>query len=372
MIGNHSSNDAAVLRYHPARRHRHHPAGLRAARFQAVEISLGPVASAVVLDSERGDLPIDRLGHLALGPLDLGALLGRGANDVESPPGQHAGDGIKVRGIDIAPQPRGLEGDGTPATEGIADLRPMPEAQDAELLDQLLMRVGINAEAAQMGVYGGPDRRVESSLILLLRTLAEPGALLVGGEGRECAGQQIQLVGRVDVAPPTQGETGVVIRIERALDVVDLLRVRGIALEGGAEVAPGILQGDPPRDVGRAELRLTPSESDGVESHQLLEDLQVLLGIIRPGQQAAEQDGPHQDERFAALPVGAERGQGLPGTGLALALCLERDLLRRKDRLDQRRGVSQRERLEPRFSDCCMGACFNHHRGANPKVRRVF
>jgi hypothetical protein len=74
--------------------HRHHPAGFRAARLQAVEIRLGAVAVLVVLDAQPGDLRIHYSGNFTLCALDLGAPLGAGADDVQGAPGQHAGHGV--------------------------------------------------------------------------------------------------------------------------------------------------------------------------------------------------------------------------------------------------------------------------------------
>ncbi len=68
--------------------------------------------------------------------LDLRALLRRRADDVEGAPGQHAGDGIEVGGIDIAAHARRLEGNRPAAAERVGELRPMAEARDAQLLDQ--------------------------------------------------------------------------------------------------------------------------------------------------------------------------------------------------------------------------------------------
>jgi hypothetical protein len=64
---------------HPARCHRHHPAGLGTACLQAIEVRLRPVAMLVVLDAELGDLSVDGGCDLLLRPLDLGAPLRRRA-----------------------------------------------------------------------------------------------------------------------------------------------------------------------------------------------------------------------------------------------------------------------------------------------------
>jgi hypothetical protein len=78
-----------------------------------------------------------------------------------------------------------------------------------------------------------------------------------------------------------------------------------------------------------------------VEGHQLFEDLQIFLGVISLGQQAAKHDCPHKFQRLAALPVATQCRQGLACACLALTLSFERDLLRRKHRLDQRWCVPQ-------------------------------
>ncbi len=229
VVGDELRNNIAGFRDDPARCHRYHPAGLRATRLQAVEIRFRPVAVAIVLDPQRRNLPIHRLGHLALRPLNLGTLLRRGANDIERPPGQHAGDGVEIRGIDIAAEPGGLEGDGAATAEGVADPRPMAVTQDAQLLDQLLMGMGFDPQVSQMVIHGRPDRGVEGGLIQLLRALAESRTFLVGGPGRQGAGQQVKFVRLVDVPAPADAQPWPGVEVQRELGAGDLFSVRLVA-----------------------------------------------------------------------------------------------------------------------------------------------
>lgn len=194
-----------------------------------------------------------------------------------------------------------------------------------------------------MGVYGWPDGGIQGFLVQLFRALAESGALLVGGISRQGLGQQVQLVRLVDVPSPADAQAGIIVNFQRKLRTLSLFCILGIALERGREVTPGVRQLDPAGNLRRADLGLAPCQAAIIEGHQLLEDLQVLLGVVGLRQQAAQHDGPHQDQRLAALPVRAQRRQRLPRPRLALPLRLERDLLRREHGLDQRRCVPEGE-----------------------------
>lgn len=73
----------------------------------------------------------------------------------------------------------------------------------------------------------------------------------------------------------------------------------------------------------------------------------------------AQHDGPHQNQRFAAFSVGAETNQGLAEIRLAFLLRLERNLLRRENRFNQRGRILQdqwRERC--RYCLCMHRVCF--------------
>ena len=98
--------------------------------------------------------------------LDLGALPRARADDIEGAPGQHAGDGIEVGGIDIAADPRRLEGDRPATAERIRYLRPMAEPGDAQLLDKFGQALRICPE---MLVHVGPDRREKLRFVAFLR-----------------------------------------------------------------------------------------------------------------------------------------------------------------------------------------------------------
>jgi hypothetical protein len=90
----------------------------------------------IVLDAEAGDLGIHGRGDFALRRINLRAALLRCADDVEGAPGEHAGDGVEVGGVNIAAEPRRLEGDRSAAAKGVRHLRPVAEARDPQLLDQ--------------------------------------------------------------------------------------------------------------------------------------------------------------------------------------------------------------------------------------------
>ena len=66
-------------------------------------------------------------------------------------------------------------------------------------------------------------------------------------------------------------------------------------------------------------------------------------GLRRCGQQAPQYGGLGQDQRFSALPVGAETGQGLAVPRHLLLVCLGRELLHRKEPFDEGWSVLERE-----------------------------
>ena len=78
----------------------------------------------------------------------------RSTNDIECTPSEHARHRIEVGGIDIAAEPGRLKGNLTGTAEGVGHSRPMAEAHDAKLLDQLRKGLGTRAE---MGVDRIPN-----------------------------------------------------------------------------------------------------------------------------------------------------------------------------------------------------------------------
>jgi len=126
-------DNAPRLGYEQAWNQWDHPPSFRTTRLEAVKVGLGAVAVCIVLDAKRGDFTVYRVGDLALGLLELGPLLGRCPDDIQGSPGQHAGDGVQVRRVDVTAQPRCLEGDGAAAAEGVANAGPLSIAQHAEL-----------------------------------------------------------------------------------------------------------------------------------------------------------------------------------------------------------------------------------------------
>ena len=91
-------------------------------------------------------------------------------------------------------------------------------------------------------------------------------------------------------------------------------------------------------------LRLArAAEGEIVHSHQHLEDLKVAFRFVRRGQEGPQYAGFGQDQGLSALPVGAERGQGLAVYRHLLLVRLGRQLLHRKEALDERGGVLERE-----------------------------
>src|SRR5438046_2754327 len=110
---------------------------------------------SVVLNAETRDFLIDRFRDFLLRCLDLCTALLRRADDVEGAPGEHAGDRVEVRRVNIAAEPCRLEGDRSAATEGVRHLRLMSETRDAQLLDELGQ---VPCRCAEMAIDLWPDR----------------------------------------------------------------------------------------------------------------------------------------------------------------------------------------------------------------------
>jgi hypothetical protein len=216
------------------------------------------------------------------------------ADDVERAPGEQAGDGVEVGGVDVATQPRRLERDRAAAAEGVADAGDVSEPPLAQLPNQVGQAFGVGSE---MAVDCGPDA-LEGALGQLLRADAA-GELLVQAHGVE--GLELEL----GATNPRQ-----------------LFRP-AFAVEGlGVQACGQELAGARYRD----RFRLAFAQAGVVHQHQLEEDFAVPGGIVGRGQEQAEDDGAHQDQRLAPLPVAAEGGQRLAGVGLALLVGLRREL----------------------------------------------
>ena len=91
-----------------------------------------------------------------------------------------------------------------------------------------------------------------------------------------------------------------------------------------------------------------PADDEGlvVHRHELLEDLKVARRIVGRRQQATQDAGLVEDERLAALPVAAERGERLALHRHLLLVRLCRELLHRQQPLDERGRVLERERRD--------------------------
>jgi tetratricopeptide (TPR) repeat protein len=124
-------NNTTGLGNHPTWRHRHHPAGLRAARLKTIKIGLRPIVIFVVFDAKPGDFGINRSGDLFLRLLDLGAPLLARTDDVKCTPRKHAGDGIEVRRVNIAANPRRLKWNRPTSAECVRHLWPVTKSGDA-------------------------------------------------------------------------------------------------------------------------------------------------------------------------------------------------------------------------------------------------
>ena len=253
------------------------------------------------------------------------------ADEVEGPPSQKACDRVQIRGVDIAAEARRLERYRAATTESVAHCRPVPESHGPKLLDQLREAPGAGPE---VGVDIVPQRPEKGPRLALFRTFGDVELLKVG-QGRQGRSEQPRLVIRVDPSPPAE-----------------LLRRDGLVDDGGlvlcgklvqlivgsscdAEIGPymGQVQGTrldrSPRDLAGRERWLPADESIVIDRHELLEDCEVLLGIVGRGQERTEDAGLDEDQRLSPLPVGAKRRQGLAVDCLPLLLGLRRDFLGR-------------------------------------------
>ena len=167
------------LPYDAAGQQWHTPTALRAAYFDAVQEDLGPPAVAVSLDAKVVNLGLHFLDQCDSVMIDLLALLGRTAHDVERTPREHARDGVQIRSVDVAAQARRLEGDLARAAEGVGHLGAMTEAHHSELLDQLREGVRIRAKVR---VHLPPDVVVDGGDFLGPATLGDAFAVGHGGQ----------------------------------------------------------------------------------------------------------------------------------------------------------------------------------------------
>ena len=115
-----------------------------------------------MLNAETGDLIVDRLRDLLLRHLDLSTPLRRRTDNVEGTPGEHAGDGVEVGGIDFATHPRGFKGNRSATAERVGELGPMTETRDAQLLDQFRDRA---RNGTEMPVHLSTDTSEQLSCI---------------------------------------------------------------------------------------------------------------------------------------------------------------------------------------------------------------
>ena len=108
-------------------------------------MGLGAPSVAVGVDPESVYLVLDATDDLLLVfPERFDGFLPP-ADHVQCGPRQHAGHGVEVRRLDITAQPCGLEGNLTRPGECVCHTRPVTEAHDAKLFNQLRhgVRVGL-------------------------------------------------------------------------------------------------------------------------------------------------------------------------------------------------------------------------------------
>src|SRR5271157_5689167 len=105
-----------------------------------------------MLDSELRYFVLHCGDQLRLCPFDACPPLGRGSNDVDRSPSQHAGKRVKVRGVHIASQSSRLEWNRSTTAECVGDDRPMSKSHRTQLLDEFGQIAGRSTE---MLVYGG-------------------------------------------------------------------------------------------------------------------------------------------------------------------------------------------------------------------------
>jgi len=92
---------------------------------------------------------------------------------VDGGPGQERPHGVQIRPVDIAAHDRGLEGDASPAAEGIADAGRVAEAKPAQRVDQFGQAVRLRSQVG-VDLLPGRIRGADD----LFRTLA-PGEFSV-------------------------------------------------------------------------------------------------------------------------------------------------------------------------------------------------
>ncbi len=276
-----------------------------------------------MLDAERGDLRIHLCRHCRLRRLDFRAPFGRGADDVECPPGQHAGNRVQVRSIDVATDAGRLKGDRPAAAEGVRQLRPMAKAGDTKLLHQLGQAAGIRS---QMRIHARPDRVQQGALVHFFGPLhhLQPRFDAIG-QGRQRLGNCGLTLMMVKIVAPARAEQRLATR------VVESDRYPRFALAHGTDEVP------------HRSLKATP-EGRIVHRHQRQEDIKIGGRVFRRGQKATQRDGPAQDQWLAPLPIAAKRSQRLPRACLPLFIGLRRQPPHGEHGFDQAWGILERKR----------------------------
>ena len=319
LVGNKLGANAGCGGNHPCRGQGDHPARLGATGFQAIQEILGPVALGIMLDAQTRDFLIDLVKDRLLFAIHLGAKLGIGADDVESAPSEHAGDGVEVGCVGVAAQARRLKGDRAPAAKRVAHLGPLPVAQYSQLLDKLDNAVRMNAQMGVALVDVFPNRGVQPRLVDLLRPADVFGLVFVRAQGGERPAVNCQLFLFRDAALPSIArKTGLSFFFVRQLGQIT--------------------------DFEAAFFQRSSGQALIVHRHELFKQTQIRFGVARRGQQASQNNRPRQNQRLAPLPIRTQPRQRLRIAGFALRERFKRDLSGGKDRFDQSRRVFERKR----------------------------
>lgn len=276
-VGDQFDDHAIPFADHQRRQERDEPAGLRAARLDAIEEDLGAPAVAVGFDAEAVNLRLHLRHKFLLVAFEASALLRRAADDMERAPGQHARHRVEVAGVDIAPQAGRLERNLPRAAERIGDARALPEAQDAELLNEFGEGVRMRAE---MPVHRLPDMVVNVGDLFGAREVGNPLAVGRLGEQRRF---EAAAFGERQVSAPGDAH----MRIRRVAPV----NRRGSRQQigGDGHMLADSRQRNLRQDLsgGRFALRACRERSI-VHTHEHLKDVEVALRVVGSGEEAAE------------------------------------------------------------------------------------